>query len=54
MSAVIAGLANTGCIVAEGCGHGHYRERSAVIVGPTAIVVPVPVVVVRPPGIYVH
>ena len=63
---IIALLVNTGCIVAEGHGHGHghyrghteyheeYHGHSEVIVGPPAIVVPVPVVVVRPPGIHVH
>ena len=44
-------LATSGCLVADGGGggHGHWHHggRSAVIVGPPAVVLPVPVIVVH-------
>jgi hypothetical protein len=60
LTSVITLLTTTGCLVSEGGGHGHYRghgryeSHSAVIVGPPAVVVRVPVVEVRPPAIIVH
>ena len=45
-------LATTGCLVAEGERHGHYRGRGhheLVIVESPVLVVPAPVIVVRPP-----
>ena len=53
---VIALLATTGCIVADGGRHGHarYERRDEVIVGPPVLVVRPPEVVVRPPEIIVR
>jgi hypothetical protein len=46
---VIALLSTSGCIVADGGGHGHarYERHDEVIVGP-------PVLVVRPPEVIVR
>ena len=44
---VITLLTTTGCLVPEGGRRGELHSHSEVVVGPPAVVVPVPVVIVR-------
>ncbi len=58
LSGIVILLSTTGCIFPrgdrDGRGHGRYERHNAAIVGPWAVVVRAPELVVRPPEVMVR